>query len=812
MLLYYLKDFRNYYNRIFKWPVAFAEYEEHLIDTVGGQYKDIEENINFNPNDDVTTVIYANLPENQNVDYIVACNIMRAPVSRWFVLERIRTLGGQYKLTLRRDLLSDYWDQIRRSPMFIEKGKVGYRDSRLFNAENITVSQIRQDPILLRDETGCPWVVGYIPSNAFSEQKTISKKMVAVRDANITVESIENWEYYNRTQRPFSYQNPTYQSVFRFINYSRDAAFPEIGAELPSYYEAYWDATTEGLNRASSDLIGTLWGYVGDPAHTYASSENNATLKNSIFNFRKDVNSDASYQSIILGYLNQINNKISLLDFSILLGIRGSIIEDSSTGRKYMIDLVIDSTLENQEILLNQYVPSACTILEEKMKANLDIISGQRMPTTWAVRQSIELYRLVLTNVTDEVSTTIDSLRDHLEDQPFDMFCIPYGSINMITGDGSQIRSSKDAAIAIATEIAADAGSESVHDVQILPFCPIPEFYINGSYDLRKVSHSPVMVGTEMITALIWCRKSSFRNQIQYSIPEKVDPIEKKIESMTTMYRLVSPNYGSVFEFDPQKNNGVDYFTIDCTYKPYSPYIRVAPNFKGLYQTSGNISKYDARGLLCTGDFSLPQATNAWADYELRNKNYQSIFDRSIQNLETKQDLGRIQDIVGGIIGAAGAGAAAGGAAALAGMAAKAAAPIGIAATALSGVAGITDYLINESLREEAIDFTRDNFGYALGNIQALPNSLSKTGALHINNPLLPMLEIYRCSSAEYNAVFNKLKYNGFSIGSIEIINDALIEKPEYLKGQLIRIEGMGSHEASEIANELYKGVYFRWD
>ena len=61
---------------------------------------------------------------------------------------------------------------------------------------------------------------------------------------------------------------------------------------------------------------------------------------------------------------------------------------------------------------------------------------------------------------------------------------------------------------------------------------------------------------------------------------------------------------------------------------------------------------------------SLPQLSNAWANYQLQNKTYQEMFDRQIKNMDVQNDINRqgalAQAIVAPITGGA-AGAAIGG-------------------------------------------------------------------------------------------------------------------------------------------------------
>jgi len=130
--------------------------------------------------------------------------------------------------------------------------------------------------------------------------------------------------------------------------------------------------------------------------------------------------------------------------------------------------------------------------------------------------------------------------------------------------------------------------------------------------------------------------------------------------------------------------------------------------------------------------------------------------------------------------------------------------------------AGIRDRQINDALRDEAKDYTKDLFKLELDNIQALPDSLTRVSAFNKNNKLFPFIEIYGCTDEEMSAVWNKLTYNGFTIGRIDTLQNNIDNKPIYMgnpgyfKGQLIRLQDFNedSHLANAIAGELYKGVY----
>ena len=175
------------------------------------------------------------------------------------------------------------------------------------------------------------------------------------------------------------------------------------------------------------------------------------------------------------------------------------------------------------------------------------------------------------------------------------------------------------------------------------------------------------------------------------------------------MWRLSSPNYNGQFEFNAAKNGGVSYFNVDCEYKPDAPHIHVAPNFNLLYGQDFD----DGRGLICAGDFSLTQTSDAFATYQRQNANYDNIFNRQIQNMEFNNSKQLLSDIIGSAAGALSGGVAAG---AVFGLGAGAAA--GIA----SAIGGAADANINQSMRNEALGYPKDLHGYQLRNIKELTN------------------------------------------------------------------------------------------
>lgn len=434
---------------------------------------------------------------------------------------------------------------------------------------------------------------------------------------------------------------------------------------------------------------------------------------------------------------------------------------------------------------------------------------------------------------TYEVVNMSKGNRVNLDSAPYAMFCIPYSDalkIYYTDLNTPKFTASKSIALALAQQIAKEVGADSVFDMQLLPFCPLqnklsringePAFNYNNivsnRIDLITIGSSGTETRTENVARIYWCPTNQFSFSVNANVTgleiwltEPLTALEAKIRNETKMFRLCSPNYQGQFEFNPMKNHGVDFFEIDCTYQPINPYIHVVPKFKTF--TVYNTNLYgkdfdDARGLICGGDFSLPQETSAWANYQQNNKNFQASFDRQIQNMETMNKYQMISQVASSTVGAlqgAGTGAFIGSGMALGG-------PNGAAIGAgISGVGGIIDSIMLSAQQKETLDYTKDQFGYQMGNIKAMPNSVSKSSPFTNNNKIFPVLEFYRCTTQEEEALIEKLKYNGMTIGRIGKIKDWLLDDYSYIKGKLIMLDSIEEdyHTVVEIAQELDKGI-----
>lgn len=290
--------------------------------------------------------------------------------------------------------------------------------------------------------------------------------------------------------------------------------------------------------------------------------------------------------------------------------------------------------------------------------------------------------------------------------------------------------------------------------------------------------------------------------------------LDKKVQNECDFYRLTSPNYNSFYEFKKTKlKDGITRITAICTYKPQTPYIKINPDLNdSLY----SVKDYnDNIGLMLAGDYSIPMISDAMINYELQNRNYQAIFNRQVQNLDVNQRIAKEQQQFQGLVGAITAPIAGG----LAGAATGAkAGPYGAAFGAVvgagaGGAAGIAGYVKDQEWLQqqqaEARDFAVDQFQYQLGNIQALPQSMTKSTPLSYNNKVWPILEHFSCTDREKEVLKDKIKYNGMTIMAIGSLID-YSTAGSYLKGQMIRLNDLNddSHVANAIYEEVNKGFY----
>lgn len=789
----YLLNYNNYYNRIVKKEDTLDAYKNP-----DGASPTVLQNINFVPNDGVDTTQVVNIHDSITPDYLIVVENGEIK-SRWFIIESTRERSGQYKLTLHRDLVVDYYDSILNAPCFIEKATLPSNNDLIFNKEDISVNQIKQSELLLKDETKSPWICIYAASKKSDGSGTSfnleipddSQKL----DIALTYSSEE--EFRNSPLYVKGIEgNITGKATLDYVR-SQMQYYAGIGNNQVYKFLSYKNSSSNSRTYLGKVGVGTSYGPVMDvstlPSLLNLSSEWD-NLEYAATSYIPDFD-DTLYNEAI-----ELNNKI----------IRVAQSEGSYKYYKVQISLSTNKTY-NQNIKNDG--SNLWTIYNNMVTPQVKKINVFEEGSVSAVF-SIQSATVVFNDITSSISNitlNIPADRQHLIDGPYDIFVMPYSDDTVVINN---IPSNKQLSLTIARElIASYAGGGQIYDAQILPYCPINADLItetNGKVYLtinndKQITYIKGKNSTN-VGCILHTTFSSFSKIIKLENPIVIQ--DYKIENECDMYRLCSPNYNGIFEFSAAKNDGVAFFNLQCTYKPHTPYIKLYPDWGRLYGDGFSQDESDARGLICGGDFSLPMTTSAWATYELQNKNYNLQFSRQIENLETNYKYQRAEEYASGAVGVLG-GAGAGM------MLGSVGGPAGIAiGGALGGLASLlgagADRHISEQRHAEALDYTKDQFGYQLGNIKAMPMSLSKVTAYNIDNKYFPFLEYYTCSDVEREAVKNKIKYNGMTVMAIGTISQYIREEKSYIKGKIIRMEDIkdDTHVIIAISDEIYKGVY----
>ena len=786
----YLLNYNNYYNREYKKLYDLNDYLDYM--------KYSWTNVNFNPGDGITTTI----PVNSDVEanYLVLTDNTvpgtvgeEVIVSRWFIIESKFTRMGQRVLTLRRDILVDY-SSMATATVFAERGYVPNTSSLIYNSEGNSYNQIKKSEKLIKDESESAWLVGYLAPNVFDNGN------VTIQGSNTTVQY--DYSFATLDEMNLAFPGVGLIPTMLFYNFgSIDLRFLSLAEGNQTYM---WRADFP------NDMINYETTSVPAADATMIIRQANLVEAEGLLtdNFLKPAVANIISDKLVLDY-----SSVSRESVTKIINNRDVIarVGTASGGYTYYQLSVgtAQSSVQKHEIR-STTASNTFEYLTNQM-SQLDTAGVATGTPDRYFMECIESYfscywrNIPVTANTIELKTTTAKV----DSSPYYCFAIPYHSVRVIKGNETIITDPRESLL-LARNIATQLGS-FCYDVQLLPYFPLQSYIDSmGRIDTTTMPDGTVAVlksADEVArTFLFWITKPNF----SFAVPDTIDySSEPKIQNETQFCRLNSPNYSASFDFSVAKNKGVTYWQVDCSYKPYQPYIHVAPNWGGLYGSDFN----DARGLICTGDFSIDLMTDKWQEYQIQNKNYNEIFNRQIQSLDLQQSIAKRQEIFGAVAGSlsgamsgATTGALAGGLPGAIGG--------GIAGLGISAVGGVMDIIDNQKLRDDARSSQFDMFNYQLGNVKALPNTLTKVSTYNINNKIYPFYEIYEATSEEIEALRQQLKWRGYNLGIIGKLSDFQVEG-KYFKGKLIRLEDnpdsyLGdSHLFENYNSELQQGIYW---
>ena len=553
----------------------------------------------------------------------------------------------------------DYYNVITQSPMFIEKATLQTTTTPLiYNKEDMSFNQIKLRQDTLKDFSGIPWIVGYLPKKYKNDDwVNVEYSAEKVVDIELT-EGIGSWEwndyangkYFSSPQKIFystmintNYYGPTGTN---YTHHDKKNAF-NITRDSNNNYYTYEEFVNqrESTDYREASLSMTSSGYTTGWAFIY----------------NRDYSKHVNYSSQTINKLNdkfwtnglaeRIPTKIKDQEFGAL---QGKIVHDAITGLYYQVIIkpVRTATYVDYPAVDNAIgSDSIYAVMRDNLTksysggTSLDI-EGSPNRFSFAVYWTAQDYVIDLVDVSGSAKFKVnDTDRYETADSAFDVFAIPYTDNLSLYRNVEDLppkvicKTSRSLALAVALQSTSQLGQGSIYDLQLLPYCPcryIEKFYtktpgwhqredgtwsgtgdfynVRTEYCLNISLLNPVITGiykkdvedptiNDLLQVMLWATESAFTFDIPYAIDIPNDIKEIKVANQCDKYRLVSPTGSGQFEFNAVMNGGVSKFNVDCTYQPFNPYIHINPNFGELYGQDYN----DWRGLICSGDFSLPQ-------------------------------------------------------------------------------------------------------------------------------------------------------------------------------------------------------------
>lgn len=812
----FLEKFNNYFNRKIIKLDTVAAYQaaannSFIPTTTLGAMTPYD----FNPNDNITTEIIMDdltfVP-----DYFLLLDTNGDIASRWFVLEQKRNRQGQWLYTLRRDVIADNLDTLQECPIYVEKGMLPTGNPLTLVDEGMSLNQIKKSEELLKDTDASAWLVGYIDKSSTPASVNIQAPSSVIQADYITLAEIatavgmtesdlSDLLNFDETDiNPIFFTNTV---DFQYGYYYKDSTDQNAsGHSILSLYSDF-SFRFSVLNRGGSSA-----NIIFDVNHMIDRVGMDDTVTNGLHNNKTQIvtdmptilNRDYYLQTSQMGLFNQFNGKIVKYNNKYYtFNLKGAgTTQHARTNFSYSLSSGIKTAIDSAAVVLGY--PLATTPMVQQ------IVSYEQVCY-------IELNYIADSALVAQCDLTLSSSRNGLADEGYDMIAIPISNaLSIKLGTNNYFDNNGTYAKRIANALLLNL-DDKMFDMQLLPYCPF-RAVVSGEENEIDVSNVNVNVDYDLITITVDGVTTNVgivlypqSNSFSFNIAKELKMTESsKVDSNCNFYRLCSPNYQGGFQFNVAKNGGlVNGFNVYCTYKPFSPFIKVAPEFNLLYGSDYN----DNRGLICGGDFSITRLKDAWQNYQLNNKNYQNIFNRDIQHLEFEQSIERRNQLISGAVGILGdtaKGAAAGG---------YVGGPVGgavggIIGGGMSAVGYAVDVDTLARQQREAKQLAIDKFNYQLGNIKALPNTLTKVGTFDISSKIFPFLEFYSCTDIEKEVFNNKILYESMTVMAIgtlsQYINSLGDNEKYYFKGRLIRNDAIADdpHTMNAIYEELLKGVY----
>lgn len=808
-----------------------------------------EATVNFRPGDGVSTslvLMYKDNvlapPVNLEPDYAIVCADSGGGIeSRWFVTESVRLSDSKFSLQLQRDVAADYKSNIMESVAFVKRGWVDKSNPLIFNSENGSYNQLLRERIDLKDRSGLGGYIAFLAPNFISNYSSDPSKLeIQLISDKISAELLfgnptdgEKGQYkycwgmsegstqkslVMRTNAPFGLPNQS-----ESISTLSFTVGPWAGPGIQKYnYDAY---QITFYSDGSDPLV--------EPVPFGPTERNFPTFKygaswSAIVKPPISMVTDLA-KSIVNEFTNYIWNQTNIDEFVYsqvsATGAAGSS-EDIAFLATQVDKIALTEVTKYYQLLYNQTnTPNNTTLkltgdFKEQFESFIQTVtSGRFVPYTEApaAKQEGTTLDLAYYNINFEwrrISSSTLKLpltAKYVNDCPYYIMCIPDMGLQLHS-DG-KTWTQKVNAFQIYTQLQLYY-NEFVYDVQYVPYLPlVQDNYNNGVVMLPDKTQVGLATTTEgAIEAGVYFAGTDrfwfdlILDTTSLNNFSTLSAINTKVQCETVFGRLCSMDGSTSLDINLAKNNGLSQVRINCRYAPYQSYISVQPYWSSFY--GANIGLKDTRGLNIVTSNTVTRVNDAWRNYILQNQNYQAIFDRQLQSMDTQFDIqagAAARDILfnlgNTIFGAATSGSMA-----------------SAALTTAGGAASLTQQaLAYEDMANSFKDkrsLNVDMFNLQNGNIKARANTLSKVNAMSPIYNTWPYIEIYEATAVERAALSTYITEFSMNIGALTSQLSAYVtpnpNARKYIQADIVRLNGkFDAHMADTIKSVISNGIYF---
>lgn len=817
-----LRNFNDYSNRLYRAysiRLSSAEEFEAYKSATDGEWAYHEFTVNnFSFNDGINAEITVNYETTKLVpfngwDYCVITNAGSVHM-RFFVIASRFDRKGQETLTLKRDVLADFGGLWLSAPAVIHKASaIPTSFSYAKYRKDMGLSQVKVSETLIKDRPdGRGWIVGYL-----------TKDFISSDADNHIIEYTETPTEYDDVVDDISeYEGKTFAEVntniFELGCYLKYSSWPYMIASLTGY-DSPPSWTPHKVNYHDSPFDdGTAQYHIIIPKYGLKFKRVEFSAVEGIIEAALRNLREATLNSYVWSAYSQFGTLELLKD--------GEIVYDRATKKAYRVSCEYGSTKITDGFskeALDQYINNV------SYQGKTGDAKYYRPLNYFSI--NVDSYKYTFTEVTNTTTVRLVTNASHPKtgDSSYDVFAIPLGgSVDIINEStpGSTTKVDIDDTYVMDVvnamidkwKVATDSSSGLI-DIQWVPYGPDK---IIG--DFRETLNN-IRAGGKIVGVLVWLKSCQLEKTItgaDYTLSIPSDPLQARIYGETHSWRLCSPNQASMFDFSAVKNEGIKGYNIDIAFKPFTPYICVAPIFNGLYGSNFN----DGRGLILSGDFSLDQVSSAWNQYKWQNKNYELIFNRQIATMDvemtyaqrtaSQQKVTDAMATVTGTLKGIGSGAYIGNKVG-GGYGAIAGAVIGGSTALANGI--INQVYDSENAKTESYirSLNRANaisqYQYQISNIKARGDTVTKISSFNPNNKIYPVLETYECTYQEKSQLAESIKWGGLSLEMIGTPSQFRSDVGCFISATPLRITGAKSAQVPEqiyesIVEELEAGVY----